>query len=80
MELSNKISDFSLARQDHTLMTCIIIQDELLWAAAWLYHATNDKMYLDFLESSDDIGGVRTELSWDDKYIGAQVLIAKVIP
>lgn len=54
-------------------------QDELVWAAAWLYHATDDKSYLDFVQSSGNSGGTRTQFSWDDKYIGAQVLIAKVI-
>ncbi|KAF8028672.1 hypothetical protein BT93_E1350 [Corymbia citriodora subsp. variegata] len=54
-------------------------QDELLWAAAWLHRATGDKVYLDYLGSSGDSGGVRTQFSWDDKYVGAQVLVAKLV-
>ncbi|XP_010058568.2 endoglucanase 14 [Eucalyptus grandis] len=54
-------------------------QDELLWAAAWLHRATGDKEYLDYLSSSGDTGGGRTEFSWNDKYVGAQVLVAKLV-
>jgi len=53
-------------------------QDELLWAAAWLYRATNLKKYLDYLGGAGDNGGARTMFSWDDKYVGAQILAAKV--
>lgn len=56
----------------------ITTQDELLWAAAWLHRATGDKEYLDYLGNSGDTGGSRTEFSWNDKYVGAQVLIARV--
>ncbi|KAF6170421.1 hypothetical protein GIB67_014351 [Kingdonia uniflora] len=52
-------------------------QDELLWAAAWLYTATGNQTYLaDHILSAND-GGTRSLFSWDDKYVGAQVLIAK---
>ncbi|CAM8901752.1 unnamed protein product [Rhodiola kirilowii] len=51
-------------------------QDELMWAAAWLYRATKNQNYLTAIESA---GGVRSEFSWDDKYVGAQILIAKLI-
>ncbi|KAK3430187.1 hypothetical protein EUGRSUZ_E01715 [Eucalyptus grandis] len=54
-------------------------QDELLWAAAWLHRATGNKVYLDYLGHSGDSGGVRTQFSWDDKYVGAQVLVAKLV-
>ncbi|KAI3418652.1 Endoglucanase [Psidium guajava] len=54
-------------------------QDELLWAAAWLHRATGDKVYLDYLGSAGNTGGGRTEFSWDDKYVGAQVLVAKLV-
>ncbi|XP_061348878.1 endoglucanase 14-like [Gastrolobium bilobum] len=54
-------------------------KDELLWAAAWLQRATNKKRYLDYLRGSGDTGGARTEFSWDDKYIGAQILVAKLV-
>lgn len=54
-----------------------LVQDELVWAAAWLYRATNDQTYLDYLGSANT-GGTRNEFSWDDKYTGAQVLVSKV--
>ncbi|KAI6706354.1 hypothetical protein NL676_009316 [Syzygium grande] len=54
-------------------------QDELLWAAAWLHRATGDKEYLDYLSNSGDTGGGRTEFSWNDKYVGAQVLVARLV-
>lgn len=49
-----------------------------MWAAAWLHRATNDKSYLDYLGQAGNTGGARTEFSWDDKFVGAQVLVAKV--
>ncbi|XP_072960101.1 endoglucanase 13-like [Typha angustifolia] len=52
--------------------------DEMVWAAAWLYHATNDQTYLDFL-SAGNSGGVRSAFSWDDKFVGAQTLISKLV-
>nr|XP_010920986.2 endoglucanase 15 [Elaeis guineensis] len=54
-------------------------EDELLWAAAWLYQATSDQTYLDFLGSAQDNGGVRSMFSWDDKFVGAQTLVSKLI-
>jgi len=49
-----------------------------VWGAAWLYRATNMKKYLDYMGGVSDIGGVRSEFSWDDKYVGAHILAAKV--
>lgn len=58
------------------------IQDELLWAAAWLHQATGDRYYLDYLANNGDaLGGTgwsTAEFGWDVKYAGAQVLAAKV--
>ncbi|KAJ8438724.1 hypothetical protein Cgig2_013770 [Carnegiea gigantea] len=54
-------------------------KDELLWAAAWLERATGEKPYMDLLQNTQDTGGVRTMFSWDDKYVGAQILVAKLI-
>ena len=51
----------------------------MLWAAAWLHRATNDEIYLDYLGASTNTGGVRTAFSWDDKFLGAQLLVAKVL-
>ncbi|KAK4489277.1 hypothetical protein RD792_005080 [Penstemon davidsonii] len=53
-------------------------QDELLWAAAWLARATNERTYLDFINRSNS-GGTRRMFSWDDKYVGAQVLVTKLL-
>ncbi|CAN6562419.1 unnamed protein product [Malus baccata var. baccata] len=54
-------------------------QDELLWAASWLHRATDDKTYLDNLGQAGNTGGARTVFAWDDKFIGAQVLVAKLV-
>lgn len=58
-------------------------QDELLWAASWLYLATGDVKYLQYVvNNAYSLGGVTTntiEMSWDNKYIGVQVLMAKVM-
>ncbi|KMT18186.1 hypothetical protein BVRB_2g023590 [Beta vulgaris subsp. vulgaris] len=54
-------------------------QDELLWAAAWLHRATGEKGYYDFLGNFQGSGGTRSMFSWDDKFVGAQILIAKQI-
>ncbi|KAJ1695580.1 hypothetical protein LUZ63_012278 [Rhynchospora breviuscula] len=50
--------------------------DEIAWASAWLYIATGDFTYQNFL-SSENNGGARSEFSWDDKFVGAQTLISK---
>lgn len=51
--------------------------DELLWAAAWLYHATGDRSYLNYvtLQNGAAFGGWGnpTWFSWDDKFAGTQV-------
>eukprot|EP00088_Acartia_fossae_P055120 TRINITY_DN64002_c0_g1_i1.p1 TRINITY_DN64002_c0_g1~~TRINITY_DN64002_c0_g1_i1.p1 ORF type:complete len:349 (-),score=72.83 TRINITY_DN64002_c0_g1_i1:55-999(-) len=51
--------------------------DELMWAAAWLYKATGEATYLSKakqLTVNKDVG----ELSWDDKTIGAHILMAQL--
>ncbi|KAL0312465.1 UNVERIFIED_CONTAM: Endoglucanase 6 [Sesamum radiatum] len=57
--------------------------DELLWAAAWLYKATNNQYYLDYLGNNGDaLGGTgwsMTEFGWDVKYAGVQTLVAKFL-
>ncbi|KAK4422518.1 Endoglucanase 6 [Sesamum alatum] len=57
--------------------------DELLWGAAWLYKATNDEYYLDYLGNNGDaLGGTgwaMTEFGWDVKYPGVQTLVAKFL-
>ncbi|KAJ9706167.1 hypothetical protein PVL29_001630 [Vitis rotundifolia] len=57
--------------------------DELLWAAAWLYQATNNQHYLSYLgNNGQSLGGTgwsMTEFGWDAKYAGVQVLVAKML-
>ncbi|KAL6864885.1 hypothetical protein ACP4OV_016036 [Aristida adscensionis] len=57
--------------------------DELLWAAAWLYEATEDRFYLDYLANNGDaLGGTGwsiNQFGWDVKYPGVQVLAAKFL-
>ncbi|KAK6947906.1 Carbohydrate binding domain CBM49 [Dillenia turbinata] len=57
--------------------------DELLWAAAWLYQATNNQYYLSYLGANgNSLGGTgwaMTEFSWDVKYAGVQVLVSKFL-
>ncbi|BAT80678.1 hypothetical protein LR48_Vigan07g025200 [Vigna angularis] len=52
--------------------------DELLWAAIWLYRATQKDQYLNyFLENAHDFGGTTwaiNEFSWDVKYAGVQAI------
>ncbi|XP_050377534.1 endoglucanase 6 [Argentina anserina] len=57
--------------------------DELLWAAAWLYQASNSEYYLNYLANNgDSMGGTgwgMTEFGWDVKYSGVQTLVAKFL-
>ncbi|CAN6675247.1 unnamed protein product [Malus baccata var. baccata] len=57
--------------------------DELLWAAAWLFEATNDKYYLKYVvDNAVYMGGTGwavKEFSWDNKYAGVQILLSKVL-
>merc|ERR1711872_1177646 len=53
--------------------------DELLWSAAWLAKATGESKYLDkaksFFSQFEDVQGVPSEFSWDNKVAGAQIPI-----
>jgi hypothetical protein len=57
-------------------------KDELLWAALWLYKATDKEEYLKyFVEKAQCFGGTGwaiAEFSWDVKYAGLQVIASKV--
>ncbi|KAJ8429019.1 hypothetical protein Cgig2_014998 [Carnegiea gigantea] len=57
--------------------------DELLWAAAWLYRATNKDSYLKYVvQNAASMGGTgwaAREFSWDNKYAGVQILLSKVL-
>ncbi|KDP36939.1 hypothetical protein JCGZ_08230 [Jatropha curcas] len=56
--------------------------DELLWAASWLFHATGDKTYLQYVtgENGDSFAdwGSPTWFSWDNKLAGVQVLLSRL--
>ncbi|KAL6556419.1 hypothetical protein OROGR_005707 [Orobanche gracilis] len=52
-------------------------QDELLWAAAWLYKATGDSTYLNYVSTNEDWSQTVSEFSWDNKFAGAQTILAK---
>lgn len=51
--------------------------DELLWASSWLYHATKDAYYLEYVTLKNGIAfanwGTPTWFSWDNKLAGTQV-------
>ncbi|XP_038971173.1 endoglucanase 13 isoform X1 [Phoenix dactylifera] len=57
--------------------------DELLWAASWLFEATDDQYYLKYVaDNAVSLGGTGwavREFSWDNKYAGVQVLLTKVL-
>lgn len=57
-------------------------KDELLWAALWLYKATDNEKYLKYViskaHSFGGIGWAITEFSWDVKYAGLQLVASKV--
>jgi endoglucanase len=55
-------------------------KDELVWAAAWLYRATNDNTYLNITESLYNEFGLQYgngNLGWDNKVTGVQVRYVK---
>ncbi|XP_059276271.1 endoglucanase 18-like [Lycium ferocissimum] len=52
-------------------------QDELLWAAAWLYKAGGGNNYLNYASNNQGWSQVASEFSWDNKFAGAQTLLAK---
>lgn len=52
-------------------------QDELLWAAAWLYKASGETSYLDYVSNNEGWSQAVSEFSWDNKFAGAQTLLAK---
>ncbi|XP_004491112.1 endoglucanase 11-like [Cicer arietinum] len=57
--------------------------DELLWAATWLYKATDKEEYLEYVISNANIfGGTGwsiSEFSWDVKYAGLQILVSQFL-
>ncbi|XP_068650313.1 endoglucanase 8-like [Aristolochia californica] len=64
-------------------------QDELLWAAAWIYKSTQKDLYRKYLVDNiykleqskrvmggEFVGGSFSEFGWDDKHAGLYVLIS----
>ena len=53
--------------------------DELLWAASWLFHATQDEAYLRYvtIQNGDTFAnwGTPTWFCWDNKLAGTQVIV-----
>ncbi|WOL12687.1 hypothetical protein Cni_G21454 [Canna indica] len=51
-------------------------KDELLWGASWLFRATNDVFYLNYIKSlgANDNADI---FSWDNKFAGARVLLSR---
>ncbi|GLJ24978.1 hypothetical protein SUGI_0478230 [Cryptomeria japonica] len=49
--------------------------DELLWAASWLYRATKSPYYSNYISQHDGLTAYVNEFSWDLKYAGIQVLL-----
>ncbi|TKY55887.1 Endoglucanase 2 [Spatholobus suberectus] len=51
--------------------------DELLWAGTWLYHATKDPSYLNYVTEQNEKAfgslGSLSWFSWDDKHAATQV-------
>ncbi|KAA8528734.1 hypothetical protein F0562_036089 [Nyssa sinensis] len=56
--------------------------DELLWAASWLYYATGDQSYFNYVTGPNGKAfakwGSPTWFSWDNKLAGTQVLLSRV--
>ncbi|KAG2248817.1 hypothetical protein Bca52824_088445 [Brassica carinata] len=68
-----------IAYDPSVIMRCFIFWtwlDELLWAAAWLYKATGENKYISYVISNQDWSQAVNEFSWDNKFAGAQALLA----
>ncbi|CAM6040729.1 unnamed protein product [Sphagnum compactum] len=58
-------------------------EDELLWGASWLYYATGNSSYLNYVTSENGAAFAKWQqypswFSWDDKLAGVQVLLARL--
>lgn len=60
----------------HKLMSCCV-QDELLWAATWLYKASRKSAYLKYI-TDEGVPANVAEFNWDLKYAGAQIVLSEV--
>lgn len=54
--------------------------DEISWAAMWLYRATQDPAYLATAKQFILFGNLPATQSWDDKSYGSYLLMAKFLP
>ncbi|CAH9060406.1 unnamed protein product [Cuscuta europaea] len=58
-------------------------KDELLWAALWLFRATDDRRYLHYaMDNALSFGGITwaiSEFTWDVKYAGLQILASQLL-
>lgn len=54
------------------------MQDELLWAAAWLYKATLSSKYVQYVITNQYKVSGSVEFSWENKVAGVHVLLSKV--
>lgn len=57
------------------------VQDELLWAAAWLTKASKRRQYREYIVRNQVIlkaGDTIDEFGWDNKHAGINVLLSKV--
>ena len=64
-----------------TLFRSYAYEDELIWAAAWLYKATGTQSYLTYATNGYSSQGYSSDtevLSWDDKGAGIKILLAQL--
>jgi hypothetical protein len=60
----------------------VVLQDELLWGAAWLHKASRKRAYREFIVKNEVIlkaGDTINEFGWDNKHAGINVLISKEV-
>jgi hypothetical protein len=54
------------------------VQDELIWAAGWLYKATGLAKYLQYAVDNSSLSYWISEFQWENKNAGLQVLLSSV--
>nr|XP_043623071.1 endoglucanase 24-like isoform X2 [Erigeron canadensis] len=60
----------------------IVVQDELLWGAAWLRRASQGENYLAYIQNNGKTLGAEdniNEFGWDNKHAGLNVLVSKEV-
>ncbi|KAE8695209.1 Endoglucanase 11 [Hibiscus syriacus] len=74
--------DGSVAVAKSYYASVIGYMDELLWAAVWLFEATDKEEYLNYVvDNGGSFGGIGwaiSEFSWDVKYAGVQIMASKI--